>query len=131
LIPLIRRVIFLLLVFLAFESCRKDAAPDTQNPPPAFEVPAVADVVMYEINFSAFSAAKNFQGIIDRLDSIKKLGVNTIWLMPTYPIGILNSFGSPYCVRNYMEVNPDLGTLGDLQTLVSKAHDRKMAVILD
>lgn len=128
---LYHRTLFLLSVFFVFESCTKDNAPVVQNPPPAFETPAVEDIVMYEVNPWAFSASMDFQGIIDRLDSIKALGVNTIWLMPIYPVGIVNSFGSPYCVRNYTEVSTTLGTLEDLQSLVIKAHDRKIAVILD
>jgi glycosidase len=124
-------ILFLLSASLAFESCTKDATPIAQNPPETFNVPAVDDIVMYEINPGAFSSSQNFQGIIDRLDSIKALGVNTIWLMPIYPVGIVNSFGSPYCVRNYTEVSTMLGTLQDLQSLVSKAHDKKIAVILD
>ncbi len=94
-------------------------------------VPNTADIVMYEVNIGAFSAAGNLNGITARLDSIKALGINTIWLMPIYPIGILKSFGSPYCVMNYTEVNPNYGTLQDLRNLVTQAHNRNIAVILD
>lgn len=86
---------------------------------------------MYEINHTAFSTTKNFQGIIERLDSIKDLGINTIWLMPIYPTGIINSFGSPYCVRDFTAVNPGLGTLEDFKNLVNEAYIRDIAVILD
>lgn len=51
--------------------------------------------------------------------------------MPTYPIGQLNSVNSPYCVKNYEAVNPEFGTMNDLKSLVSQAHDKGMAVILD
>ena len=125
------KILFVLFVFLTLESWKKDTSSNPEIPAVTFETPAVEDIVMYEINPGAFSATQDFQGIIDRFDSIKALGINTIWLMPVYPVGIINSFGSPYCVRNYLEVNDDLGTLQDLQTLVSKAHDRKIAVILD
>lgn len=117
---------------LAVQGCaKKDDGPATDTTASVFETPAVADIVMYEVNPGAFSATKNLQGVTNRLDQIKALGVNTIWLMPIYPIGVLKSFGSPYCVRNYTEVNPDLGTMQDLQTLVSEAHKRNIAVILD
>ncbi len=98
---------------------------------PFQQIPSTEEVVMYEINIGAFSKNGNLSGIVDRLDSIKSLGINTIWLMPIYPLGKANSFGSPYCVMNYREVNPSFGTLNDLQTLVSQAHSRNMAVILD
>jgi len=70
-------------------------------------------------------------GILPRLDSIKALGVNVIWLMPIHPIGAINTVNSPYCVRNFKEVNPEYGNLENLRTLVREAHNRDMAVILD
>ena len=47
----------------------------------------------------AFSSTRNFQGVIDRLDSIKALGVNVIYLMPTYPVGVLKAINSLYCIK--------------------------------
>lgn len=96
-----------------------------------YVTPATEDIVMYEINIGAFSSTHNLQGIINRLDAIKALGVNTIWLMPIYPVGTLNSIGSPYCVKNYTEVKPSFGTLSILQKLVDKAHQKHLSVILD
>jgi glycosidase len=66
-----------------------------------------------------------------RLDSIKALGVNTIWLMPTYPVGVLKAVGSPYAVKDYNGVNANFGTLDDLRALVDRAHALGMAVIFD
>jgi glycosidase len=97
-------------------------------------VPKPQDVIMYEVNIRAFSASGNFDGVIDRLGKIKALGINTIWLMPIYPVGKLKSaggLGSPYSVQNYLEVNPEFGDLKKLRELVDKAHALGMAVILD
>ncbi|MGZ3820053.1 MAG: alpha-amylase family glycosyl hydrolase [Mucilaginibacter sp.] len=93
-------------------------------------VPATKDIVMYEVNIKTFSPA-NFSGVKARLDSIKALGVNVIWLMPTYPVGILKGVGSPYSVKDYEGVNANFGTLDDLRSLVAQAHSLGMAVILD
>ncbi len=98
---------------------------------PFADIPVTSAITMYEINERAFSQSGDFAGIIPRLDSIKYLGINVIWLMPIHPIGILKSIDSPYCVRNYREVNPDYGNLESLRTLVREAHTRNMAVILD
>jgi len=46
--------------------------------------------------------------------------------MPIYPVGVLKSFGSPYCVKDYKAVNPNLGTLTDLKNLVNKAHEKTL-----
>lgn len=98
---------------------------------PFTEVPDPDAVVMYEVNLRAFSPTGNLQGVIDRLDHIASLGVNVLWLMPTYPIGQERSINSPYCIRDYTAVNPEFGTLTDLRALVDGAHARGMAVILD
>ena len=130
--------LLLCLVFLA--SCgKKQSAPPivttttavTQYGTPYTGVPDTKDVIMYEVNFGAFSQLQNIAGVTARLDSIKALGINVIWLMPTYPIGKLKSIGSPYCVQNYLQVNPNYGTLSDLRNLVAQAHAKGMSVILD
>ncbi|GAC1305232.1 MAG: alpha-amylase family glycosyl hydrolase [Mucilaginibacter sp.] len=94
-------------------------------------VPDTKNVVMYEVNIGSFSQPGNLAGIAARLDSIKALGVNVIWLMPTYPVGVLKSFGSPYCVQDYLKVNSKFGSLDDLRSLVSQAHSKGISVILD
>ncbi|MBL0740054.1 alpha-amylase family glycosyl hydrolase [Chryseolinea lacunae] len=132
------------IVFMMF-SCSTDKTDPTPVTPPVDDapkqygvpfsnVPATQNVVMYEVNPRAFSTVGNLQGIIDRLDNIKALGVNTIWLMPIHPVGKEKSaggLGSLYAVQNYREVNPEFGTLEKLRELVQKAHDKNMAVILD
>src|ERR1035441_9933241 len=47
----------------------------------------VRDGVVYEIFPRNFSAEGNFNGIIARLDDLKNLGVNILWLMPIHPLG--------------------------------------------
>ncbi|HEX2920648.1 MAG TPA: alpha-amylase family glycosyl hydrolase [Bacteroidales bacterium] len=98
---------------------------------PYNKVPDPRDASIYQINIRAFSDEGNFKGIIPRLDSIKDLGVNLIYLMPIYPVGKFKSVNSPYCISDYLSVNPEFGTLDDLRELVNGAHERGMAVILD
>jgi len=93
-------------------------------------VPATKNIVMYEVNIQTYTPA-NFAGVTARLDSIKALGVNVLWLMPTYPIGVLKAVGSPYAVKDYNGVNANFGTIDDLRNLVAQAHSRNMAVIMD
>ena len=98
---------------------------------PFQNVPDRRDVTLYQVNMRVFSKEGNFKGVSDRLDSIKVLGINVIYLMPIYPVGQLNSTNSPYCVRDYKAVNNEFGSLDDLRNLVARAHKRNMAVILD
>lgn len=93
-----------------------------------------ADLVIYEVNFRAFSQGTNFAGVTARLENLKRLGVNTLWLMPIFPTGKINSgtrLGSPYSVSNYRVVNPEFGDMASLKHLVAKAHQLGLAVILD
>src|SRR5580700_300692 len=73
-------------------SALKDSA---QYGTPFANVSDSRDVIIYQVNMRAFSQDGNFQGVIARLDSIKALGVNVVYLMPVYPVGILNSVNSP------------------------------------
>lgn len=139
-----RQLLFLIVMFMVI-GCSKEDSTSTVAPNPVVPtgnelvqyetpftgIPNTSDIVMYEVNERAFSTSGNFAGIISRLDKIKELGVNVIWLMPTTPIGSVNSINSPYCVKNYIGVNPEFGNLEDLRTLVREAHLRGMSVILD
>src|SRR5476651_1786870 len=98
---------------------------------PFNKVPDRRDVSLYQVNIRAFGRNGDFKGVTARLDSIKALGVNVVYLMPTYPVGKLKSTNSPYCISDYKAINPDFGTLADLRALVDVAHSRNMAVMMD
>lgn len=133
---------FVLILLLLIGGCKKtpdapiDNTHNTNTDPPQYGtpfagVPDPRDAVIYQVNMRSFSATRNFQGVIARLDSIKSLGVNVIYLMPIYPVGVLKSVNSPYCIKDYKAVNSEFGTLTDLRLLIDGAHSRGMTVILD
>jgi glycosidase len=104
------------------------------------QAPAAADTswvprsALYEVFVQDFSPSGTFRGVIEGLDRIQAAGANVIWLMPIYPIGVLNRkgpLGSPYAVRDYRAVNPAYGTAADFRALVEAAHSRGMKLILD
>jgi glycosidase len=107
------------------------AAEFTQYGTPFSAVPDPADAIIYQVNMRAFSAQGNFAGVQNRLDSIKALGVNVIYLMPYYPVGILKSVNSPYCIKDFYSVATEFGTLDNLRSLITEAHNRNIAVIAD
>lgn len=98
---------------------------------PFANVPDRRDVTIYQVNIRSFSQEGNLRGVTARLDSIRALGANVLYLMPIYPVGKLKAVNSPYCIKDYSAVNPEFGTLEDLRALVDGAHNRNMAVILD
>lgn len=98
---------------------------------PFKNVPQSRNATIYQVNIRAFSKEGNFKGVLARLDSIKALGINVVYLMPIYPVGIIKTSNSPYCVRNYKAINSEFGNLSDLRAIVDGVHSRNMAIILD
>ena len=97
-------------------------------------VKPLSEMVVYEENLRAEGTDHAFAALADRLDSIKELGVNVLWLMPVQPVGKLRSaggLGSPYAVADFDAVNPELGTQAEFRRLIRAAHERKIAVIID
>ena len=85
--------------------------------------------VIYEMNVGAFTTEGTFNAAAQKLEDLKSLGIDIIWLMPIYTRdGGLNS---PYAARDFKTPNPSYGTVSDLKNFVSKAHELKMEVWLD
>jgi glycosidase len=96
------------------------------------EVPHTNDINIYQVNIRAFSPGANLAGVTARLNNIKDLGINVVYLMPVYPVGTdPKSANSPYCIKDFSSVGTEYGTLADLRNLVEGAHRKGMAVILD
>jgi glycosidase len=92
------------------------------------------DAVIYQINTRQYSEAGTFKAVEKDLARIKSLGVDILWFMPIHTIGEAKrkgSLGSPYAVKDFRAVNPDLGTLEDFKSLVDAAHAQDMKVIID
>ncbi len=89
--------------------------------------------VFYEIYVRSFADSNDdgigdLPGITSRLDYVKDLGADAIWLTPFYP--------SPqkdhgYDVADYVDVNPEYGTLDDFDRLVARAHELGLKVLVD
>jgi glycosidase len=124
----------MLVAFLGALPLRAYPANDWSGAP-ARETPSwIREAVVYEIFPRQFSATGDFNGITARLDELKALGVDVLWLMPIHPLGRLKakgSIGSPYAIRDYYAVNPDYGTKEDFRRLVDGAHARGLKVMID
>ncbi|MGH8150700.1 MAG: maltose alpha-D-glucosyltransferase [Steroidobacteraceae bacterium] len=91
------------------------------------------DAVIYEVHVRAFQDSNqdgigDFPGITQRLDYIKDLGVNAIWLLPFYP-----SPGKDdgYDIANYRDIHPHYGTRADFDRFIREAHRRGIRVITE
>ncbi|MDU0459574.1 MAG: maltose alpha-D-glucosyltransferase [Geobacteraceae bacterium] len=91
------------------------------------------DAVIYQLHVKAFFDANDdglgdFPGLIEKLDYVRNLGVNTIWLLPFYPSPMKDD---GYDVADYRNVHPQYGTRNDLRTLVREAHRLGLRVIAE
>ena len=90
--------------------------------------------VLYEMNIRQLTPQGTFAAAMERLPFLRDLGIDAIWLMPVYPIGVegrKGSLGSYYSIRDYCAINPEFGTMEDFDNFVTKAHSLGMKVLLD
>ncbi len=97
----------------------------------SFQLPATDDIAMYQVNPRVFAPDHSLQAVAARIDSISQLGVNVMWVMPIYPIGIEKGKNSPYCISDYKAIAPEFGTIDDMKALVATCHEHGMGLILD
>ena len=122
---------FILTAFILGAVSCSDKAGDENKPVRDPNEKPDASYVFYEANPRVFATSNQLNAISARLDDIKDLGVDVIWLMPICEQGQKKAIGSPYCIKDFKKVHPQYGTLEDLKSLVSKAHGLGMKVIMD
>ena len=91
------------------------------------------DAIIYEVPVRGFYDSNgdgigDFQGLIQKLDYLEDLGINTIWLLPFYP--------SPqkddgFDVTDHCDVHPDYGTVADFKQFLKEAHRRGLRVLTE
>jgi maltose alpha-D-glucosyltransferase/alpha-amylase len=91
------------------------------------------DAVVYQLHIKAFFDSNDdgkgdFHGLTEKLDYVKDLGVNTIWLLPFYPSPLRDD---GYDVSDYVNVHPTYGTRADFHHFVREAHRRDLRVITE
>ena len=118
----------------AFSAVPRPASAQAPATPLVPDTPWVPRSAIYEVNVRDFSATGDLKGVTAGLDRVAAAGANVLWLMPIYPVGIVDrkgTLGSPYAVRDYDAIDSAFGTPADLHALVAAAHARDMQVILD
>ncbi|MDS4026438.1 MAG: maltose alpha-D-glucosyltransferase [Candidatus Contendobacter sp.] len=91
------------------------------------------DAIIYQLHVKAFGDSSqdgigDFRGLIQRLDYLQELGVDTLWLMPFYPSPLRDD---GYDISDYQNVHPDYGTLADCRAFIREAHARGLKVITE
>jgi alpha-glucosidase len=91
------------------------------------------NAVLYEIYPRSFQDSNgdgigDLNGITERLDYLKQLGVDAIWLSPIYPSPQVD-FG--YDISDYENIDPQYGTLADFDHLIAEANKRHIRILMD
>lgn len=88
----------------------------------------------YQVYTRNYTEEGTFKALIRKLDYIKSIGVKVIQLLPINEIGVVarkGKLGSPYAIKNYYEINHELGNLDDFKDLIREIHNRDMLVMMD
>jgi maltose alpha-D-glucosyltransferase/alpha-amylase len=91
------------------------------------------DAILYELYVRAFYDSNgdgqgDLPGVIAKLDYLRALGVDCIWLLPIYPSPLKDD---GYDIADYYGVIPEYGKTGDFQTFIEEAHARGIRIIAD
>ncbi|HET6542011.1 MAG TPA: maltose alpha-D-glucosyltransferase [Chryseolinea sp.] len=91
------------------------------------------DAIIYEVSVRAFYDSNadgigDFQGLIQKLDYLEDLGINTIWLLPFYPSPLKDD---GFDIIEHCDVHPDYGTLADFKQFMKEAHRRGIRVLTE
>ena len=70
-----------------------------------------ANQPIYEVNLDSYGFPKGtaLREYEKHLPVLKRMGVGLLWFMPLHPRGQKKAFGSPYSVRDYMDISPEVG----------------------
>ena len=91
------------------------------------------DAVIYQIYPRSFCDSNDdglgdINGIISKLDYLKELGVNCVWLSPIYDSPQKDN---GYDISNYLDIYPPFGTLNDAKRMIKEMHERGIRLIMD
>jgi len=91
------------------------------------------DAIIYQIYPRSFQDSNgdgigDLPGIISRLDHLQELGVGAVWLSPVYKSP---NADNGYDISDYREINPEYGTMEDMDRLIAEAKARGIRIIMD
>lgn len=97
------------------------------------QTPWWQSAVIYQIYPKSFqdSGARgtgDLKGIMARLDYLKTLGVDALWLTPVY---VSPQVDNGYDIADYLNIDPAYGTMSDFEALLAAAHDRGIRIVMD
>ena len=89
---------------------------------------AVYQIYPKSFNDTHGKGTGDLRGITEKLDYLKSLGAGALWLTPVYPSPMVDN---GYDISDYCGINPDFGTLADMEELIAEAKKRGMRIVMD
>ena len=89
---------------------------------------AVYQIYPKSFNDTTGSGTGDLRGITEKLDYLKDLGAGALWLTPVYPSPMVDN---GYDISDYTGINPQFGTLADMEELIAEAKKRDMRIVMD
>jgi len=91
------------------------------------------DAVIYQLHVKTFfdsdgDGVGDFRGLTGKLDYLEALGVNTLWLLPTFPSPFRDD---GYDIADYYSIHPMYGTIEDFKVFLAAAHERGLRVVTE
>src|SRR4030043_495543 len=91
------------------------------------------DAIFSEVHVRAFYDANgdgrgDFGGLMQKLDYIKDLGADCVWLLPFYPSPLRDD---GYDIADFIDIHPDYGNMDEFQSFLDRAHQLGIRVIAD
>jgi maltose alpha-D-glucosyltransferase/alpha-amylase len=91
------------------------------------------DAIFYELHVKAYRDSNadgigDFAGLATRLDHLRDLGVDCLWLLPMYPSPFRDD---GYDIADYRDIHPSYGTIADFRAFLAAAHERGLRVITE
>lgn len=89
--------------------------------------------IVYEAYVQSFNDSDgdgigDLPGLIEKLDYIKNLGANVIWLTPIFKSPLVDN---GYDIADYEAINPIYGSMNDFKKLLQQAHERDLKIVMD
>ncbi len=128
------KLLFLIIIFCFTFSCRTNVTVNSKSDTDTSQERTWwKEAVIYQIYPRSFKDSDgdgvgDLKGIISKLDYIKSLGIDAIWLNPIYKSP---NYDNGYDVSDYYKIQPQYGSMEDFDSLVSGLHTRGIKLVMD
>ena len=130
-----KKITLLSLILLSVYGCaeQKEKTPIPENRQAELDKKWWKEAIVYQIYPRSFQDTNgdgvgDLQGILERLDYVKSLGVTAVWLNPIYSSP---NDDNGYDVSDYRDIMSDFGTMEDFDTLLAEMHARDLKLVMD